>query len=290
VEQEEVEELQIESSVINASANSHNMVQEGEEVNQNIIINPVLIQWNSIGTRPNFSGLDIIDAYQSKLTARFYGPVLPPQMQCEKFLCQFVPKMAAAMPPMGFSTLSHFQFIMQGGPFEKGLLYPQSRSALGSVYDVSPFQLQYRQVTCQLQFEEQDNTGFAAMPDLSAKRKRGARKKAVPLVDTSVRRSTRSSAKNNGHRHVVLPDPRGQASKKRKVQRKLIQDEIIAEKEQEQSEEGDKMGMQQKEDCTIPSTPLKVMQQVGLALGMDAAQLTKEKLMAAPDSPTTIKK
>jgi hypothetical protein len=32
------------------------------------------------------------------------------------------------------------------------------------------------------------------------------------------------------------------------------------------------------------------MQQVGLALGMDAAQLTKEKLMAAPDSPTTIKK
>jgi hypothetical protein len=179
---------------------------------------------------------------------------------------------------------------MQGG-FEKDLLYYESRTALVSEYDGPPFQLQYRQVARRLQFEEKDNSvGFAAMPVLSAKRKRGTRKQDVPLVDTSVRRSTRSSAKNNGHRHVVLPDPRGQASKKRKVQRKLIQDEIIAEKEQQRSEEGDKENTQQRGDCTIPSTPIKVMQQVGLALGMDAAQLTKEKLMAAPDSPTTPEK
>jgi hypothetical protein len=52
----------------------------------------------------------------------------------------------------------------------------------------------------------------------------------------------------------------------------------------------EKVDTHQKGDCTIPSTPIRVMQQVGLALGMDAAQLTKEKLMAAPDSPTTIKK
>jgi hypothetical protein len=150
----EQEELQIDSFVINASATSDNMAQGYEEVNQNIIINPVLIHWSRIGTHPNYSGLDIIDAYHSRLTARFSGPVLPPQMQCEKFLCQLVPKLAAAMPPMGFPTLPQFQFIIQGGSLGKDLLYTQPRTAYVLVFDGSPSQLQYRQVARRLRFEE----------------------------------------------------------------------------------------------------------------------------------------
>jgi hypothetical protein len=55
-----------------------------------------------------------------------------------------------------------------------------------------------------------------------ARRKR-THKVAAPLVDTSVRRGTRSSAKKDGHRHVALIDKRAPVSKKRKVQRRLTQ-------------------------------------------------------------------
>jgi hypothetical protein len=42
--QEEAEEEQVDSSIINVSANSDNMALGDEEVNQNIIINSVFIQ------------------------------------------------------------------------------------------------------------------------------------------------------------------------------------------------------------------------------------------------------
>jgi hypothetical protein len=43
----------------------------------------------------------------------------------------------------------------------------------------------------------------------------------------------------------------------------------------------------QEKECNIPVTPIKVMQKVGLALGIDAAELAKEKLMAEPDEAPT---
>jgi hypothetical protein len=36
-------------------------------------------------------------------------------------------------------------------------------------------------------------------------------------------------------------------------------------------------------NCTLPPTPIPLLQQIGLSLGIDPKELTKEKLMAAPD-------
>jgi hypothetical protein len=128
---------------------------------------------------------------------------------------------------------------------------------------------------------------FSASP-LSARKKRGrcAKKQLTPKVDTSVRRSTRSSVKNDGFRHVALPDTRAPVSKKRKMERRQIQQEIMASKaiqlsspSEDSSQEEARKGSSQ--DCNIPHTPIKVMQKVGLYLGIEAAELRKEKLKAA---------
>jgi hypothetical protein len=42
------------------------------------------------------------------------------------------------------------------------------------------------------------------------------------------------------------------------------------------------------QDCNIPYTPIKVMQQVGLCLGIEAAKLTKEKLKASSSNSSAI--
>jgi hypothetical protein len=62
----------------------------------------------------------------------------------------------------------------------------------------------------------------ATTPSAIGKRKKVAKKIQTPMVDRSVRRSTRSMAKNDGFRHSTLPDTRQSTSKKRKIQRKAL--------------------------------------------------------------------
>ncbi|KAM0847558.1 hypothetical protein ACQ4PT_054943 [Festuca glaucescens] len=80
---------------------------------------------------------------------------------------------------------------------------------------------------------------------------------------------------------------RATPSKKRKVQRK--QDQVgdqhvkdISKKKSSKGAPGRKKSASDKE-CNIPPTPISVMQKVGLALGIDAHDLSKEKFMATPD-------
>jgi hypothetical protein len=70
------------------------------------------------------------------------------------------------------------------------------------------------------------------------------------------------------------------------MERRQIQQEIMASKaiqlsspSEDSSQEEARKGSSQ--DCNIPHTPIKVMQKVGLYLGIEAAELRKEKLKAA---------
>jgi hypothetical protein len=106
--QEEAEEEQVDSSIINVSTNSDNMAPGDEEDNQNIIINSVFIQWNRPEAHYSHLGMDILDSYRARLTARVCGPILPPKMQCDRFLSQFLPTFATFVLPMGFPILPKF--------------------------------------------------------------------------------------------------------------------------------------------------------------------------------------
>jgi hypothetical protein len=120
-------------------------------------------------------------------------------------------------------------------------------------------------------------------------RRKRAPRATAPLVDTSVRRSTRSSAKRDGHRHVALIDKSAPVSKKKKVQRRLKQRDCT--EDTPKSPEGrnsSRTGSSGKANdestyCSLPPTPIHVLQQIGLSLGIDPKDLTKEKLMAAPE-------
>jgi predicted RND superfamily exporter protein len=120
-------------------------------------------------------------------------------------------------------------------------------------------------------------------------RRKRAPKAAAPLVDTSVRRSTRSSAKKDRHRHVALFDKSAPVSKKQKIQRRLKQKDcteaIPKSPEEKSSSRTGSPGKENNESshCTLPPTPIHVQQQIGLSLGIDPKDLTKEKLMTAPE-------
>jgi hypothetical protein len=47
-----------------------------------------------------------------------------------------------------------------------------------------------------------------------------------------------------------------------------------------------KAGADAQENCSIPATPIVIIQKVGMALGIDADELTREKLMADPKNKT----
>jgi hypothetical protein len=112
---------------------------------------------------------------------------------------------------------------------------------------------------------------FSAAPVQLAGKKRKCRAKKVivetPVVDNVFRRSTRSSVKRDGYRPLPMSDT---VSRPRKRTKK-----------------GKVVPPVQKEDGpaavdNIPETPIKVIQNVGTALGIDPELLTVEKLKAAP--------
>jgi hypothetical protein len=133
-----------------------------------------------------------------------------------------------------------------------------------------------------------------ASPDVQLKKKGGkrSRKQETPLVDTMVRRSTRSSAQKDGYMHKVLPDTRATPAKKRKVQKNKEQEEVPSVKivRSKRTQKEKFSAVPDSNSCDLPPTPISVMQRVGLALGMEATDLTKEKFMTAPDdkAPTDV--
>ncbi|KAM0912018.1 hypothetical protein ACQ4PT_013079 [Festuca glaucescens] len=100
----------------------------------------------------------------------------------------------------------------------------------------------------------------------------------VAIVDTVFHRSTRSYTKRDGHHPVSMSDTVSRPRKKSKGQKKTVNKSCSDEK-------GDN-SCSHKEggDChaDAPETPIHVMQNVGIALGIEPELLTEEKLKAPP--------
>uniref|UniRef100_A0A8I7B6R8 DUF7597 domain-containing protein n=1 Tax=Hordeum vulgare subsp. vulgare TaxID=112509 RepID=A0A8I7B6R8_HORVV len=95
--------------------------------------------------------------------------------------------------------------------------------------------------------------------------KKGTRKKATPVVDSSVRRCTRGSIKRDGFKPILQELP-AHVPKKRKPKAKSMPSTS-----------------RETEDVQIPpATPIPVIQVVGQSLGIAPEQLTVDRLMEDP--------
>uniref|UniRef100_A0A8I6X9V1 DUF7597 domain-containing protein n=1 Tax=Hordeum vulgare subsp. vulgare TaxID=112509 RepID=A0A8I6X9V1_HORVV len=95
--------------------------------------------------------------------------------------------------------------------------------------------------------------------------KKGTRKKATPVVDSSVRRCTRGSIKRDGFKPILQELP-AHVPKKRKPKAKPMPSPS-----------------QESDDVQVPpATPIPVIQEVGQSLGIAPEKLTVDRLMEDP--------
>jgi hypothetical protein len=118
----------------------------------------------------------------------------------------------------------------------------------------------------------------ATPPVVGKKRKARVSKSAQTpaIVDSVYRRSTRSCTKRDGHKPVSMSDTVSRPRKKSKLQKKSLEKEEEVQVQTSVNDEADSSV------DVPPETPLHVMQNVGIALGIEPTLLTEEKLKAAP--------
>ena len=103
-------------------------------------------------------------------------------------------------------------------------------------------------------------------------RSKSSKRRADTLVvESLVRRCTRSSMKRDGFRPTPVEKPTRRKKIKRQPRKKAVK----------------KDASQKKEEVAIPETPIQVMQQVGATLGTAADKLSEEVLKAPPSTPST---
>jgi hypothetical protein len=208
--------------------------------------------------------------------AQMFGPVLPPDMVWNRIFESWMPEIMTAKIPIAFSSYSFTMIIHAkrswADAFQQVTDFTISRT-VQQVGCVRP--PPRRMVSRVLKFSEDDvDEGqegefclppvFASSPLCTPKRKtRGkAKKYDTPLVDTSVRRCTRSMVKNNGYRPAPVSDGGRTNAKRAKPQGKSIKSKP---KKKEQHCE--------KEEPMLPRTPVHVLQAIGIGLGIDPAKL-----------------
>jgi hypothetical protein len=109
---------------------------------------------------------------------------------------------------------------------------------------------------------------------------------SAPLVQSTSRRFTRSCLKLDGYRPKPILD--SQPKTKKRCRAKQLVKELEKDHVQGTDDNGDSsadIGLGKEQDFeaeSVPETPLRVMQHVGIALGISPDKLTKEQLDADP--------
>jgi hypothetical protein len=225
------------------------------------------------------------DSIKKSSSVTVMGPVLPPDMIWSKVFASWLPEIMTASIPIAFRSCP-FNAIVQGKRSWADAFQQFNGLALSRSAQTPSFcRPARRMVARSLNFsiEEEDAFGndsgdslppvFASSPVSTVKRKtRGkAKKYDTPLVDTSVRRCTRSMIKNNGYRPPPVSDGGRTNAKRAKPQMKEVK-----EKERKLADN------LEKEEPLLPQTPVHILQAIGIGLGIDPAKLTEEKLNASP--------
>ena len=213
----------------------------------------------------------------------FYGPVLPPAMIWERsfktLLPEFFIKDIPACLPSSSAMLLQIKFgsadlqakyqlfsaphdVPVPGPSSSVVieeLAPEDHSC--STYQVTPSPSQVSQED--FQFSSVTPSPLGKRPRQSARSRRSITL-VEPVLDFSTRRMTRSSAKRTGMKPVSAIPPRSAPQRRPKAKKLRLDDEPSM-------------------LPLPPPTPIPTLQAIGVALGIDPAELSVEKLMASPN-------
>ena len=122
---------------------------------------------------------------------------------------------------------------------------------------------------------------FSAPPSKTIKRR--SKKHATPVVESSVKRCTRSLAKKDGFRAGNLFELASPPKNKRPRAKPLA----LAQQQRTTNEAHQEIPEAQQSDTSIPPTPIRVIQQIGVDLEIEEGLLTKDKLEAGPSAATS---
>jgi hypothetical protein len=236
------------SIVMNPSAGSDAGMDNGVDnmvVDQQININNALVPRNN-----NVLHIGFVHT--------IFGPVLPPSMLWDRLLDSLVPNLYASAPvkplfswPIQSSILTKSSLAVVGShdftaissvSVARTLLSPKRRSVARSLFiqDIAA---------------DSDSSHSLAPPVFSASPLRATPKKRKPrakksdakvvMFDTEFHRSTRSSARRDGYRPLLMSDTVSRPRKKSKTMKKSVEQEKVP---------------RDNEELDIPETPIKVMQ------------------------------
>jgi hypothetical protein len=157
--------------------------------------------------------------------------------------------------------------------------------------------IKHRPVARSLVFEPLENTEvsaehvaiFSASP-VTVRKKRGRKQKPL-IVQPEERRFTRSSMKLNGYRPTPVMTEGPRLKKKQRAKLLLVDTPVDTAGTVDKADDiasSEDAETNNAEDVEIPPTPIHVMQNVGIDLGIDPKKLTKDMLEADPNdlSPT----
>jgi hypothetical protein len=219
------------------------------------------------------------------------GPVLPPEMQWFRLFEKMMPQLLSKEVPLSLKTVS---FCWVKRPWEEAFagvvtwneLPDRAISAVPMRRIVTP----KRNVARALNFDDQmasdEGSSIVFAADSGVAKKKRQRKVSAPLVQSTSRRFTRSCLKLDGYRPKPILD--SQPKTKKRCRAKQLVKELEKDHVQGTDDNGDSsadIGLGKEQDFeaeSVPETPLRVMQHVGIALGISPDKLTKEQLDADP--------
>jgi hypothetical protein len=275
----------------------HGNGEEVDEVEQeSMVLDPLDDSDSSVNAAGNNNEMDMIlfgnfqrqpqhdQVLQVGIVQTVYGPVLPPKMLWTNLFSNMMPHILSSKVPVSLSSIS-FGWVIRSWQeaFSDDVSW---KITVDQSVQTRKMVVPRRGVARALQFESEsqhlvaeDMPSFSASP-VTVKKKR-TRKAVTPLVQPEGRRFTRSCLKSDGFRPPLIRDSTPKA-KKKKIRAKLLI--VPADTENLASGNSANDNAEQLDDSdNVPATPISVMQNVGVALGIPRQKLTREQLEADLD-------
>ncbi|XBI27174.1 hypothetical protein VPH35_051698 [Triticum aestivum] len=208
-----------------------------------------------------------------------YGPPLPPEMAWRRTFGTLLGRCSTLQVPKPVLQSSFGSLVLSKRSwslaFEKDhwvsdFITDYSASMVAPLSALPPPRGLARDLFPDSQMELEHDSGLHEQISFSApslKKKKAPKRSCPPVVDSELRRCTRSSAKRDGFKPVLQALPMSEPKKKKPRSKPLMDD-----------------GSASRMPLVPPPTPIRHIQQIGADLGISAEKLSVDALMADPSS------
>ncbi|XBI89508.1 hypothetical protein VPH35_027303 [Triticum aestivum] len=207
-----------------------------------------------------------------------YGPPLPPEMAWRRTFDTLLGRCSTLQVPKPVLQSSFGSLVLSKRSwslaFEKvhvsDFITDDSASMVAPLSALPPPRGLARDLFPDSQMELEHDTGLHEQISFSApslKKKKAPKRSCPPVVDSELRRCTRTSAKRDGFKPLLQALPMFEPKKKKPRSKPLMED-----------------GSASRMPSVPPPTPIRHIQQIGADLGISAEKLSVDALMADPSS------